>query len=196
MNNKGDEKMDDNQIIELYINRNEKAIQCTSEKYGNYCFSIANNILHNKEDSDEVVNDTYMGSWNSIPPHKPHNLSTFLGKITRNLSLKKWRHLHAQKRGGDEVLLAYEELSYYIPDENDLNKQLETQEISEIINKFLETLKETERKVFVCRYWYFDSISKISKQFSFSETKVRSMLYRTREKLAAALKKEGVYNEK
>lgn len=187
--------MTDNQIIDLYWQRKENAIRETEKKYRNYCYTIAHNILQTKEDCEEILNDTYMGCWHSIPPSRPNNLATFLGKITRNLSLKRWRYLHAQKRSGDEVSLAYEELDFCIPDDKDIDKTLEAKEISKIINNFLEQINDIERKIFVCRYWYFDSISDISNQFKFSESKITSMLYRSRKKLATILRKEGVYFE-
>ena len=103
--------MEDIQIVDLYFARNEQAIKETAQKYGKYLFSIAYNILSSNRDSEEAVNDTYMGAWHSIPPHRPNRLSTYLGKITRRISLEKWKYFHAQKRGGGEVPLALEELS-------------------------------------------------------------------------------------
>lgn len=188
--------MEDKDIVALYWERNETAVKETADKYGKYCYSIAFNILHNKEDADESVNDTYMNAWKSMPPHSPAVLSTFLGKITRFISLKKWRDMRTQKRGSGEAALVYDELSDCIPAEQDINAELEAKEIAEIIDKFLAALPATERRVFVCRYWYFDKISSISEQFGFSESKVKSMLFRTRSKLLSRLKKEGVYIEK
>ena len=107
--------MEDSKIIDLYWERNEKAISATEQKYGSYCYYIAYNILHDQEDADESVNDTYLGAWNAIPPHRPNMLRTFLGKITRSISLKKWRDAHRDKRGGDEVSLVLDELSECVP---------------------------------------------------------------------------------
>lgn len=107
--------MEDSKIIDLYWERNEKAISATEQKYGSYCYYIAYNILHDQEDADESVNDTYLGAWNAIPPHRPNMLRIFLGKITRSISLKKWRDAHRDKRGGDEVSLVLDELSEYVP---------------------------------------------------------------------------------
>lgn len=107
--------MEDSKIIDLYWERNEKAISATGQKYGSYCYYIAYNILHDQEDADESVNDTYLGAWNAIPPHRPNMLRTFLGKITRSISLKKWRDAHRDKRGGDEVSLVLDELSECVP---------------------------------------------------------------------------------
>lgn len=187
--------MEDKDIIELYWNREEAAVSATAQKYGNYCYSVAYNILYNKEDAEESVNDTYLGAWNSIPPHRPEVLSSFLAKITRNVSLKRRRDKQVQKRGGGELSLAYEELADCIPANHDIDVALEAKEIAVHINRFLSALPATERHVFICRYWYFDSITSISRQFGFRETKVKSMLLRTRNKLRNKLKKEGVLIE-
>lgn len=184
--------MEDNKIVELYWNRDENAINETKNKYENYCFSIAKNILHNQEDSQEVLNDTYLATWNAIPPAHPLDLSTFIGKITRRLSLNKWRSLKTKKRGGNEVTLSFDELEECIPDNYNIKKELEAKLLAESIDEFLETLKVNERKVFVCRYWYFESINDISKRFSYSQSKVKMMLKRTRDKLKDHLLKEGV----
>ena len=184
--------MEDKEIIDLYLDRDEAAISATAKKYGNYCYSVAYNILYNKEDAEESVSDTYLGAWNSIPPHKPEVLSAFLGKITRYVSLKRRRDKQAQKRGGGELSLAYEELADCIPANHDIDAELESKEIAIHINAFLSTLPATERHIFVCRYWYFDSIASISRQFGFRETKVKSMLFRIRTKLRNKLIKEGV----
>ena len=138
------------------------------------------------------MNDTWINAWNSIPPHLPSILSTYLGKLTRFVSLKKWRDSRRQKRGGGEISLVYEELSELIESGTTIEDELETKELANIINRFLDELDETEQKVFICRYWYFDSIQKISEQFGFSNSKVKSMLHRTRQKLSTYLQKEGV----
>lgn len=195
LSNQGRGTMEDKEIIDLYLGREEAAISATAEKYGNYCYTVAYNILYNKEDAEESVNDTYLGAWNSIPPHKPEVLSSFLGKITRYVSLKRHRDKHAQKRGGGELSLAYEELADCIPANHDIVADLEAKEIARYINDFLSVLPATERHVFICRYWYFDSIASISRQFGFRETKVKSMLFRTRTKLRNKLIKEGVMIE-
>ena len=183
--------MDDQSIIELYFARSENAISATSAKYGGYCFSIAYNILYNQEDSEESVNDTYLAAWNTIPPRHPSVLATFLGKITRYISLDRWKKRSAAKRGGGEVPLALEELEGCIyggegPEESYVRKEL-----VRCLNRFLGTLPETERNVFVCRYWYLDSIEEIALRFGFSESKTASMLHRIRGKLRKVLEKEG-----
>lgn len=182
--------MQDNEIIELFFSRNELALQATEAKYGKYCFSIAYNILYNREDADESVSDTYMGAWRSIPPHRPAILSTFLGKLTRRISLNKRRNSARAKRGGGEFTLAIDELSECVASARTTEAELEQKELSECINTFLSTLGQTERDVFVCRYWFLASIAEIGKKFSFSESKIKSMLHRTRQKLKKYLEKE------
>lgn len=187
--------MEDKNIVDMYWARNENAITETANKYGKYCFSIAFNILSNTEDAEESVNDSYLNAWNSMPPHRPAIFSTFIGKITRFISLKKWRDKRTQKRGSGNIDYAYEELSECIPASGGIEEFLETQELAKIIDAFLDTLPAAEEKVFICRYWYFDSISAISNQFGFSESKVKSILHRTRKKLLSKLIEEGAINE-
>ena len=184
--------MNDSQIVALFLNRDQRAIEETAAKYGKYCYAIAYNILQNHEDAQEAVSDTYLGAWATIPPHKPVKLNTFLGKIARRTALKRWEKDRAEKRGGGEVELALEELSEYISDGITPENHLEKQELTRIMNDFLRKLPQTERQVFVCRYWYLDPIADIATRFSFSQSKVKSMLARTRMKLRSALRKEGV----
>ncbi len=184
--------MDDTQIVNLYWDRSEAAIEKTAQKYGQYCFSIAYNILQNREDADESVNDTYLDAWNSIPPHRPSKLSTFLGKITRRISIDKWRSRSAEKRGGGEIVLALDELSDCIPSNSNVEQEIEAVVLGDLINAFVMALPIMERRVFICRYWYVDSIAAICQQFGFSESKVKVMLHRTRNQLRAYLEKEGV----
>lgn len=183
--------MEDCKIVDLYWTRSECAIAETARKYGNYCYAIAYNILSNAEDADESVNDTYLGAWNSMPPHRPSILRTFLGKITRRISLKKWRDKNRMKRGGGEVALALDELNECIPSGCCVEDEIIVRELSEILNRFISELPETERQVFLCRYWYLDSIEKISLDFNFSSSKIKSMLHRTRAKLRSYLEQEG-----
>ena len=185
--------MEDSRIIELYWQRNEAAIAETDSKYGRYCYRIASNILQSSEDAEEAVNDTYVGAWNAMPPHRPTKLSTFLGKITRQLSLKKLRERNAQKRGGGEIMLALCELEECVPSAQSIDEQIDAKELAEIINQFLSELSKDERRVFVRRYWYFDSIAGIADYFGFSQSKVKSMLKRTRDKLLVRLRKEEVF---
>ncbi len=163
----------------------------TAAKYGKYCFSIAKNILPSREDAQECVNDTYLDAWNSIPPHRPASLALFLGKITRRICIDRWRQQNARKRGGGETALALEELYQCVPDGCDAEQEYEKRELSRTINTFVKTLPGPEQRIFLCRYWYMDSIKDISKRFHYSESKVKSMLHRTRDKLKAELSKEG-----
>ena len=183
--------MTDLQIVELYWQRAEAAITETAAKYGGYCYSIAFNILQNSADSEESVNDTYMGAWNSIPPNRPSLLSTYLAKLTRRISIDKWRRAKAEKRGGGEMPLVLHELEECISDGNTAEKELEYKELSVAINTFVAGLPKDEQRVFVCRYWYLDSIEEIARRFAFSRGKVRTMLHRTRNKLKEYLTKEN-----
>ena len=185
--------MEDSKIVDLFWGRSENAIQEAAAKYGKYCYAIAYNILHNNEDADESVNDTYHGAWNSMPPHRPSALSTFLGKITRRISLNKWRDMKRDKRGGGETSLVLDELADCLSSGNDVEQDIETAELVKSIDSFLEALPKIERMVFVCRYWYIDPLSAICKQFGYSESKVKSMLYRTRGKLKLHLERDGFY---
>ncbi len=187
--------MDDEKIINLYWQRNEKAISETKLKYGKFCYTIAYRVLHNNEDAEECENDTYLEAWNSMPPQKPSVLSAFLGTITRRKSIDKWRKKMAEKRGGGEYELSVYELENCIPDERTIDEQLEVEELAKIISAFLRELPETECNVFLRRYWYFDSIKQICERFGFGQSKVKMMLLRTRQKLLTRLEKEGILNE-
>ncbi len=182
--------MEDSKIVDLYWRRSERAVAESARKYGGYCHTIAYNILSSAEDADESVNDAYLGAWNSMPPHRPSSLRTFLGKLTRRAALKKWRDQTREKRGGGEVALALEELGECVPAGESTEDKVLAAELSGAINRFVAGLPETERKVFLCRYWYLDSIGKISSDFGFSDSKVKSMLHRTRVKLLSHLRKE------
>ena len=183
--------MNDSQIVNMYWERNEKAVEETQKKYGSFCYSVAYSILCNEEDAKESVNDTYLDAWNSIPPHKPSVLSAFLGKITRRISIDKWRNKNAARRGGGQITDTLDELAECIPDSNGVEKQLEEKALNETINSFIKSLPKKEQKIFICRYWYLDSIKSISEQFGFSQSKVTSMLFRIREKLRKILMEEG-----
>ena len=184
--------MDDTQIVELYWARKESAIEETETKYGPYCYSIAQNILQNPDDAKESVNDTWLDAWNSMPPHRPSVLSTFLGKLTRRISIDKWRRTTAKKRGDGEFPLVLAELEDCISDGKSIEEETERKLLADVIAAFVKDLPETEQKVFLCRYWYMDSVGSIASRFRFSESKVKSMLYRTREKLRVRLEKEGL----
>ena len=183
--------MEDSRIVDLYWERSQQAIYETQRKYGSYCFSIANNILPFREDAEESVNDTYMAAWNTMPPNRPSILSTFLGKLTRRISIDRWRNLSADKRGGGTVPIALDELMECIPGGSDPVAEVEAKELAEAIGRFLDTVPYMERKVFLMRYFDLTKIQDIAHQFQMSSGKVKSMLHRTRSKLRIALQKEG-----
>lgn len=185
--------MNDSQIINLYWKRDEQAIVQTKAKYDGYCRHIACNILNDLRDVEECMADTYLAAWNSIPPQKPALLSAYIGKIARNISLKRYRNGRALKRGGGEIALALDELAQCVPDNRDLETALGESELSGIIDRFLAELSWETRGVFLRRYWYLESVAEIAAHFGFSQSKVKSMLFRTREKLLKQLKKEGVF---
>ena len=172
--------MNDQQIIDLYFSRSEQALTETEAKYGRYCYRIAYNILFSPEDAEECVNDTYLSAWNQIPPTRPNYFSVYLGRITRSLSIDRWRRDHSKKRGNGQLSLAIHELDHCLS----TGESIEDRYISvQMINTFLRSLPLTERDVFICRYWYLDSIKEIAADFGFTESKVKTMLMRTRNKL-------------
>ena len=184
--------MEDNQIIRLYFDRSEEAISQTAAKYGKYCHNIAYNILHNFEDSEECVNDTYWKAWNIIPPRKPKRLAAFLGKITRNLSLDKYRHYTADKRGGGELAVALEELGDCISSIGSMGDHTEEIVLVEVLNSFLASLSAEHRKIFMRRYWYVSSVKEIADDYGITESKVKMSLLRSRNQLKTVLEKEGI----
>lgn len=183
--------MEDDAIVSLYWERSEQAIRETESKYGKLCYSIAYNLLHNTEDAAESVNDTYLEAWNSMPPHKPNSLAAFLGRITRRLSVDRWRNSHAKKRGGGEYPLLLDELSECIPSKASVEQQVELKELAETVNRFLSGLSVEKQQVFLRRYWYGDSMEDLAKTFDFTVNKIKSMLFHLRENLREQLKKEG-----
>ncbi len=184
--------MDDQVILQLYFDRSEAAIVQTDAKYGGYCYSIAYHILTNREDSEECVTDAYLAAWNAIPPRRPNVLATFLGRITRNISINRWKARSAYKRGGGEMDIALEELGECVAGSISAEESYTYKETVRVFRVFLDTLPDTERRVFLRRYWYLDSIPEISQRYGFSESKTKSMLFRIRKKLRAKLEKEGL----
>lgn len=182
--------MEDEKIIDLYWDRDQSAILKTEEKYGSYCHRIAWNILYNKEDCEECVNDTWMRAWNAMPTERPNILSAFLGAITRNLSLDRYRKQHAKKRGEGEVAFVFDELQDCLMAEGP-EQQMDANLLVDALNRFLERMEKENRIIFVRRYWYMDSIDAIAKRFSISESKVKSSLFRSRNKLRDYLQQEG-----
>lgn len=184
--------MEDREIIDLYWAREEQALVETARKYGSYCWTIAHNILKNREDTEECVNDTYMKAWNAMPPQRPGILSSFLGRITRNLSLDRYKADRAGKRGGGQLPLALEELQSCLPADTGVERILEEAELARTVDRFLRGLPEKERCIFLRRYWYVDSMLDIAHRYHMAEGSVKSSLHRTREKLRAYLEQEGV----
>ena len=185
--------MEDKEIIELFLNRADTAVSVVAEKYHSYCLHIAYRILENKEDAEECVNDTWLKVWKAIPPQKPDNLSAFLGKIIRNTALNCLRDKNRKCRSNGQLELALDELEECVAHVQSVEQELLEQELTNIMNRFLGTLSEMERNVFVCRYWYLDSISEIARCTEFGEGKIKSMLFRTRKKLKKYLEQEGYY---
>lgn len=183
--------MDDETIVQLYWDRNERAIPATADKYGNYCASIAKNILGNKEDVEECINDTYLNAWNAMPPHRPKNLSTFLGKIVRNLSLNRYKHNTADKRGSGELPAVLDELSELVSGTNDIEQETDYKELINAINAFLDELPADKRSIFINRYWHTDSISEIAKKHRMKDSAVSTTLNRLRLKLHNYLLERG-----
>ncbi len=184
--------MEDSKIVQLYWDRSPDAISQTAKKYGKYCTTIARNILGSHEDAEECVNDTYMRAWNSMPDHRPSVLSTYLGKITRNRAFNRYKREHAGKRGGSEIPAILDELSECICGRENVEQELEYKELVSTINAFLETLPIKKRNIFVCRYWYSDSVSDIAKQFGMKENAVSMVLNRLRMRLRDYLMERGV----
>ncbi|MGN1423226.1 MAG: RNA polymerase sigma factor [Oscillospiraceae bacterium] len=185
--------MNDEQIVELYFARSERAISETDIKFGRYCITIAYNILRNNEDSEVCKNDTYMKAWNAIPPKKPDNLRAFLGRIARNLALNMYEHMHRKKRDVNSTEAILDELSECIPDPNSNAERIsESMELRDSINAFLGTLSEDNRKIFVRRYWYASSVEDIARDYGFSLSKVKTSLMRTRNNLKKHLESEGI----
>ncbi len=180
--------MKDSQIIELYWTRSENAIQETEAQYGRYFRYIANSILNNDADAEEIVNDTYIKAWNTIPPARPKALKGYLGRLCRQLALDRYDHLHAEKRGGGQVPLVLEELSECLADPHeDYNAEID---LKDVLERFLKTLPTKTRRMFLRRYWYLSSVSEIAKEFGISESGVTVLMLRTRQKLKEFLQKE------
>ncbi|MCD2491093.1 RNA polymerase sigma factor [Lacrimispora sp. NSJ-141] len=185
--------MQDDRIVALYWQRDETAIQETEQKYGRYLFKIANNILSDLEDSEESVNDTYLKAWNSLPPHRPNVLSAYLGKITRQLSIDIFRTRNREKRRATEYAVSLSELGDCVSDTVTTEQTADLHLLAETINTYLNTLSAQGRTTFVGRYYFMDSIKEIADYHGMSESKVKSMLYRTRKGLRIYLEQEG-YN--
>ena len=184
--------MEDEEIIDLYWNRQEKAIFETDKKYGHYCNTISFNILQNREEAKECVNDTYLQTWNSIPPQRPNILKVYIGRIARNLAINQYERKKAKKR--DYTLeVALEELNECISSNNNVEEQLNYNELVNMLNVFLSRLSQEKRKIFLERYWYLYSIKEISSNNGISESNTKIILSRIRKQLQSYLKEGGLY---
>ena len=184
--------MEDDKILELFCKRSDSAVRETADKYGKYCMGISMQILHNIPDAEECVNDTWFHAWNSIPPTIPTIFKAYLGKITRNLSLDRWKRNSAKKRGGNQLDLMLEELGEIVSSQDDVQNELETKIIAEIISNFLREQNQNNRYIFIRRYWYGDSIQDLAKKLNCGESNIKTALFRIRQKLKERLEKEEV----
>jgi len=182
--------MEDKKIIELYFERNELAIEETKRCFGRYCMNIALNILGSAEDAEECVNDTYLRLWNNIPPHRPESFLAYIGKIIRNIALDKYRKKVAQKRNIGHTPLVLEELAECVSDSS--QPEFSDVDLKDTLNSFLSTLKKENLQIFMRRYWYMDSVKDIANRLNISESKVKTILFRTRMALKSHLSKEGI----
>lgn len=183
--------MQDESIVALYWERNEAAIEETKNKYDRYLFKIAHNILADFEDSQESVNDTYLAAWNSMPPHKPRILSTYLGKITRRISIDIFRKKTRNKRKASEYALSLSELEECLTGGNEPEETIEVQLLAKAINDFLRTLPKDARNLFIGRYYFLDSLRDVALYCGMSESRAKTLLFRTRCNLKVFLEKEG-----
>ena len=182
--------MEDERIIALYWQRDESAIPATAEKYSAYCGSIARRILNNAGEVEECLNDTWLRTWNAIPPHRPRRLAVFLAKITRELALDRYKAAHRLKRGGGETPLALEELQEVTGSE-DVESTMEAEELAAAISAFLRTQPELATDLFVRRYYHMEPLHQIAAEFGMGESRAKSILFRMRNRLRSFLEKEG-----
>ena len=183
--------MEDREIVRLCLERNSLAISESQNKYGAAMKRSAENILSSPEDSEECVNDAYLAAWKSIPPAEPRSLGAYLIGLTRNISISRLRERYAQKRGGGEYAVAFEELEEVISAGRNPEEEIESRELGLVINRFLSSLKEDDRVIFVSRYWLIEPVKEIARRLATSESRVKSSLYRSRNGLRKQLRKEG-----
>ena len=183
--------MDDQQIVQYYFDRDEQAIALSAQKYGALCHRVAMNILDSREDSEECVNDTYLQAWNAIPPERPTLLGAYLCRITRNLAINRYRANHRDKRGGGQAAVAIDELNECLSD-NGGTSMCDEVALRDAVNSFLRRLPDPARTVFVQRYWYVRAVADIAQEHGMSESHVKMILHRTRNRLREHLNKEGI----
>lgn len=184
--------MTDFEIVALYWQRSEEAISCTIQKYGRYLLKIAANILRIHEDAEECVNETYLSTWEQLPPDRPEKLLPYLGRITRCLALDRYDYLHAQKRNAD-FTVQLSELEYCLSSPDQASQHIDQAELAAAISAFLRTQNQEDCRLFIRRYWYSDSIHQIAKRYGLLENSVKSRLFRTRNRLKDYLQKEGYF---
>ena len=185
----------DEEIIDLYWSRDERAIIATDDKYRQFLFAIAYNIVHDNLDCEECLNDTYLGTWNRIPPTRPNIFQAFLGRIMRNIAVNRYRHKTAAKRVPSEMTVSLEELEGYMRSDRTLDDEIAIGQLSESLNSFLRNLPERERLIFMCRYYYADKVLEIADMLGISRYTVTNYLGAIREGLKNHLIEEGVWNE-
>ena len=183
--------MTDTEIINLFFERSEQAIDELARKHGNAVARVARNILGNEQDAEECVNDTYLGTWNAIPPHRPNPLRTFVCKIARNLATTKY-HSNTASIRNSQYDLALDELEEYLADNSSVEEAYDARELAEAINGFMATLNYSDRFIFTRRYWYSDPIKDIAQMVHSTTNSVTVRLFRIREKLRLYLEKEGL----
>ena len=183
--------MEDEKIIELYWQRDERAIGATAGKYGPYCTAIARAILQSPRDEEECVSDTWLAAWNAMPPHRPNILSAFLGRLTRNLAFNRYTRDRAEKRGGAETELVLDELAEVVSGTEDTHSEVERQELARELNVFLNALSAKKRAIFLQRYWYAHSVGDIAARWGMKETAVSMTLHRLRRDLRQHLTERG-----
>lgn len=183
--------MRDEEITDLYFERNENAIAETEKKYKNYCLSVAENILENKEDAEECFNSALFALWNSVPPEKPRNLKLFLAKIIRNAAINRYKEKNAEKRGGGRTQAVLEELSECVAAAESAEELFDAKELEKSINRFLKNLPEKERNIFIRRYFFMENLGEIAERYGISENSAAVILCRVRKKLKKYLKREG-----
>lgn len=184
--------MTDEELIALLEVRDKNALVELENKYGSYCKSIAMNILRNRQDTDECLNDAYLSVWKAIPPAKPDDLRMYLAGVVRNAAISHWRRAHAEKRGSGHIELLLEELSDAAASDSALEKLDDTLALKDAFNAFLGSLKQEQRRIFLLRYWYMEKIEEIAEKLGISESKVKVSLHRTRNKLKKLLEREGL----
>lgn len=183
--------MDDSNIVQLFWDRNEAALSATEKKHGKRCRTVAENILNNREDAEECVNDAYLKLWELIPPNRPQVLGTFLCKLVRYTAIDMLRAKHRSKRGSGKIAVAFDELEECIPDKYSVENTYESKEIISEIEEFLKTIPIENRRIFILRYWYCCDLSEIAERFGTRKNTVSVILNRTRKRLREYLERKG-----